>query len=183
MKTDPLEAFIRNNRDQFDDREPVPHIWQQIQKAQPDVRFRKRKAIMLRVASLAAVFLLGYLFSLWLSDQAMQTESTQAQHISEPQVLQEARLYYTSLIDERKQQLFTLTAGDETLQNEIMAEFDQLEKAYATLEKDLADQMASEEVIEAMIQHHRIKLEMLEDILFQIKSARQTEEKEVRHVL
>ncbi len=183
MKTDPLEDFIRNKRDQFDDREPAPQIWQQIQKAQPHARFQKRKAIMLRVASLAAVFLLGFFFNLWLSDTARQTESTHVQQIPEPQVLQEARLYYTSLIDERKQQFFSLTAGNESLQNEIQAEFDQLEKAYASLEKDLADQMANEEVIEAMIQHYRIKLDLLEDILYQIKSAQSAEEKEVRHVL
>jgi hypothetical protein len=38
-------------------------------------------------------------------------------------------------------------------------------------------------VIEAMIQHYRIKLELLEDILHQLKTSAPAEEKEVNYVL
>jgi len=98
-------------------------------------------------------------------------------------MFKEARIYYSSLISDREKQLFDLTADNKQLQEEIKEEFMQLDRSFKSLENDLTDQVAGEEILEAMIQHYRLKLDMLEDILSQIKSVDEMDKKEVRHVL
>jgi hypothetical protein len=185
MKTDPLEDFIRSNRDQFDDQEPSPEVWLRIQKSQKQPHIRYWQSPLIKVAAVAAVFALGYLFSVWVGQRSPEAETVAVQKQISPelQVLQEARMYYSSMIAEREQQVYLLTADNQPLQEEIREEFEHLDRAFKSLENDLADQVASEEVIEAMIQHYRIKLDALEDILYQIKSAKQADKEEVRHVL
>jgi len=46
-----------------------------------------------------------------------------------------------------------------------------LDSVYADLRRDLKDNAANEEVIEAMIQNYRLKLEILEDVLSQMRQA------------
>jgi PAS domain-containing protein len=185
MKTDPLEDFIRSNRDQFDDLEPSPEIWLRIHKSQQQPRIRHWRSNLMKAAAIAAVFALGYLFSVWVGQQSPETTvvAEQKENIPELQMLHEARIYYSSMIADREQQVYLLTADNKQLQTEIMEEFEHLDRAFKSLENDLTDQIANEEVIEAMIQHYRIKLDALEDILYQLKSAKQADKEEVRHVL
>jgi hypothetical protein len=186
MNTDPLESFIRNRRDEFDDLEPSGKVWERIQQRQKQPRIVHWRSIATKAAAVAAIFMLGYLFSVWtgkgpVSDQ--YADDMQQENLPEYAVLKEARIYYSSLINQKQEQVFRLTSGNEQLQNDLKEEFDVLDRAFRSLEKDLNDQVATEEVIEAMIQHYRIKLDMLEDILYQLKSASGAEKEEVRHVI
>jgi hypothetical protein len=54
---------------------------------------------------------------------------------------------------------------------DINIEFEELDQVFDELKADLRDDAANEEVVEAMIQNYRIKLEILEEILIQLKSA------------
>ncbi len=184
MKTDPLEDFIRSNRDHFDDQEPSPEIWYRIQRSQKQTRIHTWRSTTLKIAAVAAIFTLGYLFHVWIGSDDQNGGMTADHYEAAPEyeMLQEARIYYSSLIAEREQQLDKLTADNQQLREDIKEEFEHLDRAYRSLEQDLADQVASEEVIEAMIQHYRIKLDVLEDILYQIKYASQADEEEVQHV-
>lgn len=185
MKTDQLEDFIRENRDQFDTLEPSPDIWGRIQKAQKKPTIKPWRSVAAKVAAIAAIFMLGYLFSLWMGQQGPQELLTEEPIENTPELImfKEARIYYSSLISDREQQLFHLTADNKQLQEEIKEEFMHLDRSFKSLENDLTDQVAGEEILEAMIQHYRLKLDMLEDMLSQIKSVDEIEKKEVRHVL
>jgi hypothetical protein len=185
MKTDQLEDFIRENRDQFDTLEPAPDMWGRIQKAQEKPTIKPWRSITAKAAAVAAIFMLGYLFSLWIGQQGSQELLTEEAVETTPEIImfKEARIYYSSLISDREKQLFDLTADNKQLQEEIKEEFMQLDHSFKSLENDLTDQVAGEEILEAMIQHYRLKLDMLEDILSQIKSVDEMDKKEVRHVL
>ncbi len=186
MKTDPLESFIRNRRDEFDDLEPSAEVWERIQQGQKQPRIVHWRSIATKAAAVAAIFMLGFLFNMW-TGKGPATEQfaddLQTENLPELAMLKEARVYYSSLINQRQEQVFRLTSGNAQLQNELKEEFDVLDRAFRSLEQDLNDQVATEEVIEAMIQHYRIKLDMLEDILYQLKSATAAEKEEVRHVI
>lgn len=185
MKTDQLEDFIRENRDQFDTLEPSPDMWGRIQKAQKKPTIKPWRSITAKAAAVAAIFMLGYLFSLWMGHQGPSELLTEETTETTPELImfKEARIYYSSLISDREQQLFHLTADNKQLQEEIKEEFMHLDRSFKSLENDLSDQVAGEEILEAMIQHYRLKLDMLEDMLSQIKSVDIIEKKEVRHVL
>ena len=60
----------------------------------------------------------------------------------------------------------------------IQAEFQMLDSAYVELKNDLKDNVDNEEVINAMIQNYRIKLQILEQILDNIQSNEDKENEE-----
>ncbi len=82
----------------------------------------------------------------------------------------EAEFYYTSQIAETKEAVFYLTSNNHSLRNDINTELLDLDKVFQELKNDLNDNADNEEVIVAMIQNYRLKLEILKDILHQLKS-------------
>ena len=51
----------------------------------------------------------------------------------------------------------------------------ELDKVFEELKNDLKDNSDNEEVIEAMIQNYRFKLQMLEEILLQLNKSKNSE--------
>ncbi len=83
--------------------------------------------------------------------------------------LYEAEAYYTSQIDIAKQELIDQEDVSPEIKMELRNEFLELDSTYADLENDLKENVGNERVVEAMIQNYRIKLEILEEVLSQLK--------------
>jgi hypothetical protein len=186
MKTDPLEKFVRDNREAFDELEPDPGLWYDIESKLQAPKIHLWKSYFIKAAAFAAIFIAGYFFSFILNRDKVEPQQTLIVQSAEIQALLEAKAYYTSQIDKKKATVFKLASDNQTIKEEISKEFSEMEEAYNQLQHDLADEVASEVVIEAMIQHYRLKLELLEDILQQIQAAaaeKETDkEKEVHYV-
>ncbi len=86
-------------------------------------------------------------------------------------MLFEAEAYYTAQINTRKQEVFQLAGSNKQLIQDINIEFEELDQVLEELKQDLNDYTATEEIIEAMIQNYRLKLMILEDMLYQMKAA------------
>lgn len=82
--------------------------------------------------------------------------------------LNELSVYYTSKINKEKNDLFILTANNPEVKKEINDEFGKLDKAYKELKNDLKENINNEQVIEAMIENYKLKMEMLEFIKRQV---------------
>jgi len=80
----------------------------------------------------------------------------------------EAEAYYTSVINLKKDEVFRLTASNPDIRREIDMEMVDLDRVFSELKDDLKDNADNEEVIEAMIQNYRLKLDILEDMLLQL---------------
>ncbi len=76
--------------------------------------------------------------------------------------LNELSSYYTLKINKEKNDIFVLASNNPEVKTEINNEFDQLDKAYKELQKDLKENIDNNLVIDAMIQNYRMKLEVLE---------------------
>ena len=87
------------------------------------------------------------------------------------QELMEAEYYYTAQIEERKEEFYCLTANNTGLRDDINMEMVELDQVFKNLKEDLKDNADNEEVVFAMIQNYRLKLEILEEILSQLRSA------------
>jgi hypothetical protein len=87
----------------------------------------------------------------------------------------EAEAYYTSLINMKKEEVFRLTSNSPDIQLEINTEMVELDKVFEELKEDLKDNAANEEVIEAMIQNYRVKLDILEEMLFRLKQSNESQ--------
>lgn len=91
--------------------------------------------------------------------------------------LRQLKAYYASRIEQRKNEIFIFTAGNPKIEKDISVEMNQLDSAYKVLRIDLKDNIDNSEVVSAMIQNYRIRLEILESILEQLKKADSHEKK------
>lgn len=183
MKTDSLEDYIRSNKVAFDELEPDPGMWDKISPNLPRPARQRRLNLFVRIGSIAAIFIAGYLFSVWTNQSSQNTQQAIEVQSESLRMLSEAKAFYTSQIEERSQQLYNLSADQPNLRRDLQIEFSELDAMYANLEKDLGDQVATEAVVEAMIQHYRIKLQLLEDMLQQLQNNNSAGKEEVPHVL
>lgn len=82
--------------------------------------------------------------------------------------LAETELYYASQVNEKLQIIHASNVDVDDMVNENMA---LLDSAYNELKQDLRDNADNEEVISAMIQNYRIKLDILEKVLDEIRTS------------
>lgn len=180
MERDRLEQFIAENRDQFDLSEPGEGTWNRIEK-----RIRRRyrqpdwKTIIWRAAAILIIFAASFLLQEYLHRNEMLTgrKDKKLQNVEIPE-LQEAQSYYTNLVDEKIKEIEPLIKNQPELGNELNNDLAELDSIYAELQKDLKDNMANDEVVEAMIQNYRLKLQILEDLLGYLQETSKNEQDE-----
>ncbi len=169
---DRLESFISENRDSFDAYEPADHLWDNIRKREPAVHERRHsiRLIIYRVAAVIAIFLASWILHDYIDYQRrINSDNQSAQIYQMVPELKETENYYNNLVNEKMEELtpyFTTMPG---LDHEVRSDLTELDSVYASLKKDLSDNIANDQVIEAMIQNYRMKLEILEDLLGELK--------------
>ena len=175
MKTDKLEQFIRDHRDEFDNLEPNPALWEKISPKQPKVFHINWKRVALQAAAVVVIFVSSYYFHDFMQNRKTgknlaSTETTtegKEQYID----LMEAEVYYTSMIDTKKDEIFILAASNPQLRDEVNNELSELDEDFKKMKEDLRDNADNEEVIAAMIQNYRLKLRILEETLEQLQQS------------
>ena len=173
MSPDKLEKYILDHREQFDDMEPDPAIWERVDTRKSPVIRINWKDMAWKAAAVAAIFVASYYFHDFMAsrDQSSQKLTGKGVEETSPMVreLIEAEAYYSSMIDMKKDELFRLTISNPEVRHEIDMEMGDLDRVYSELKEDLKDNADNEEVIEAMIQNYRLKLDILEEMLLQLK--------------
>ena len=175
MKTDKLEKFVRDHRDEFDDLEPSPALWEKINPKQPKVIHIDWKRVMIRVAAVVVIFISSYYFHDFVQNRNSEKNLAADEAVSKDREkyseLMEAEMYYTSMIDSKKEEIFMLAASEPQLREEITNELVELDEDFRNLKEDLNDNADNEEVIAAMIQNYRLKLRILEETLEQLQQS------------
>ena len=176
MKTDKLEKFVADNRNEFDDLVPDSAIWDKIQKREPKTVSLNWTNILVRAAAVVVILVSSYILIDYMANKnqsplVANQETVDPEDAGMVQDLMEAEYYYTSQIDERKEEFYCLTANNSGLREDINLEMVELDQVFKNLKEDLQDNADNEEVVFAMIQNYRLKLEILEEILSQLRSA------------
>ena len=172
MEKDKLEQYILNNRKSFEPPEVTPDVWSKIKKNQSkknrfDVNWRY---LLSRAAAVVAIFVSSYYFHEYRSNKSLVKIDNQAKNEKVYQELMESELYYTSQIKAKENELFLLTKGTPSIKKDIVKDFTGLDNILMEIKNDLKDNADNQEVIEAVMQNYMLKLEILEDMLSQIKS-------------
>jgi hypothetical protein len=164
--SDRLEEFVRQNREQFDLREPDPSVWLKIQPA--DTRMKERKSMRwLRVAAAVAIIFAGSSAGIYfLAGGQAETDQYSSELYKE---IHETEHYYSQMVNQRYDELKPYLASDPAAEEMLSVDMDELDEVYSELKEDLKDNASNPEVIEAMILNYRVKLEILEDLLNQLK--------------
>lgn len=177
MNKDRLEDFVRDRREEFDSIEPGEHLWKNIKPNISDEKVNTSRRVSmnryLRIASQIAAAVLIFIASYYYHDYKSSVNDivvADSQQDSELyNTLVEAGYYYNSKIDLEKEKLYSLTAGNTILREEIQDELNELDEEFMRLKEDLNDNMDNEEIIAAMIRNYRLKLQILQDMMLQIQ--------------
>jgi hypothetical protein len=181
MSPDKLEKYILDERDRFDDLEPDPAVWDRIGTRPAKVVRINWRGIAWKAAAVVAIFTASYYFHDYVDYRRAAEQDFLAGSIEDeggsPLVkeLVEAEAYYTAQIDLRKEEVLRLTTGLPDVQKEIDLEIVELDKVFEELKEDLKDNADNEEVIEAMIQNYRLKLDILEEMLYRLKESHESQ--------
>ena len=165
--SDRLEDFVKQHQEQFDLHEPDPSIWLKINPANARATSERKPMRWLRVAAAVAMIFAGSTAGIYfLTGNKAETDQYSSELYNE---IQETEQYYSHMVSERYDELRPYLASDQAANEMLTADMEELDEVYGELKKDLKDNASNPEVIEAMILNYRVKLEILEDLLNQLK--------------
>lgn len=162
---DRLEEFVRGHSQEFDIHEPDEALWLKIEKTIAPKKVIPWKLYISRAA--IVIFLVGASLigqRLWMKHgQHIAKRNTEVE-LNIPE-LKEAEMYYTGMINAKLEEVKPLLIEHPSLEKELKTDLSELDSVYRSLKNDLKDDIANQEVIEAMIQNYRLRISILEDML------------------
>jgi hypothetical protein len=175
---DKLELFIRKNREDLDKYEPPKSSWRRIKAG-----MKTGRSIVPVWFSAAAVVIaiLGSALILFSLNQNKVVSISQGN--TGQLFLRETEVYYNSLVNKLYFEAKPLLADQPEIAYELRTDMAQLDSICTDIRRDLKDNVANQEVIEALIQNYRIKLQLLEDMLNLLKENENKPEKNKSHEL
>ena len=153
---DRLENFIRDHRQDFDLFEPADAMWEGIEKKMDKGKSHRFTYYLSRAAAVAAIFILSFTIQQYFWGAKGD--------VGIPE-LQEAEGYYTSLIEMKLEQVKPLLSEHPELQEELEHDLIELDSIYKNLKEDLKDNIANQEILEAMIDNYRLRIDILEEMV------------------
>jgi predicted transcriptional regulator len=162
-----LEDFVRERRDEFDSKLPSLDLWDKIEsnlekKNTPKISFWK---VSVAVAAVLVIALVSTFFI-----ESQDTGYFKYSNISDPEIVEllETEAFYASKVSNQLKQINKCYEIYPDLKYDIESDLNELDNMYKELKNDLNDNLLNREVIEAMIQNNRIRLEMVDRVLNQI---------------
>jgi hypothetical protein len=167
---DKFEDFICDHGAEFDFHEPDPKLWKGIEKEIAHKKVVKWRFYLTRAAVVALIFGASIIVQqLWLKKDIGASQKMKSASVEIPE-LKEAEVYYSGLISEKMKEVKPLLTKNPSLEKELNTDLTELDSIYSGLKTDLKDNIANNEVIEAMIQNYRLRISILEDMLTYLKS-------------
>lgn len=170
---DHFEDYVRKHRDEFDIHTPDPGLWEKIEKKRKGRRLNSRIILKYayRVAAVVVIFILSYSYHELRENRkdARLAERFNEEIYEQIPELKEAEFYYSNLVNEKMNELQPLFAEIPEVQEEVISDFSELDSIYISLKQDLKDNIANDQVLEAMIQNYRLKLQILQDLLAEVQ--------------
>jgi hypothetical protein len=162
--SDQLEDFIRNNRSQFDDREPADRVWTGVESSLgPD---KKRVSLwnytpLWRAASIILRALTGYL--LIPKQQATAPHRDNAIALGD---FKDVEAFYTKQISEKVDLIDTFKKNEGL--NGFTRDFEQLEAMYMVLKEEMKNH-PSDKVKDALVLNLLVRIDLLNQQLHRLE--------------
>ncbi len=179
---DNIEKFITQNRDEFDMFEPSPKMWEKIEgnierQAKTGINW---KQILYRAAIVLLIFAGSLTTFEFLGQKGVSLFSLSREKSIEIPELKEAELYYSAKFSEKLDEAKPFLLENPKISEGLMKDLAELDSVYNGLKKDLTENIATEEVVEALIQNYRLRIEILEDLMSAFKE-KQEDDNSVEH--
>jgi hypothetical protein len=166
---DKLEDHIRKNREELDVYTPSPSVWNKIRR-----KIRKGYSPFTRWISIAAmvIVVLGTSLIVIIQGYFKADNGVAGNNITAStgnSQLKESEIYYNNLLNSLYTEATPLLTANPEVQKELSYDISHIDSLCLEIKKDLKDNVANKEVVEALIQNYRIKIRLLEDILAILK--------------
>ena len=165
--SDRLEEFVKQHREQFDLHEPDPSIWLKINPSNQVVAQERRPMRWLRIAAAVAMIFAGSTAGIYFLTGGFADADRYSSELY--QEVLETEQYYSQIVSDRYNELQPFLVSNPAANEMLSADMEELDEVYKELKEDLKDNASNPEVIEAMILNYRVKLDILEDLLIQLK--------------
>jgi hypothetical protein len=178
MKKDNLEQFIENNIESFDNLNPPALAWMNIEKGLPVSKkggIAKLWPYVWKAAAAVLIFASAWLLNDYMDYKQSFPGTEPASSIATNPALNElmdAEAYYTSQISNKQVELATYAKLHPEIIEDLKKEFKEMDKEKDQLKKDLAESNADEKVIEAIILSYRVKIEILDQMLTELRGTK-----------
>jgi hypothetical protein len=170
-----LEKQIQANRQRFDSQEPSSGHMERFERK---LHTRQSRSLFSRIpypVKAAAVLILVALSSILIYEQARIYYQNQRvlslRDISEE--FGEAEIYYTSLINTKYKEIDRFNIDDPKQKEMLMTELEEMDRLFHSLQKDFQANPTDRRVINAMILHYQLKLEIMSQIIRQLEEVNQ----------
>lgn len=173
---DELERHIRDHREEMDIHEPDPALWNRIEKRLPG-KERKLRRLLWRAA--VVLIVAGTAMTAVVSVNRM------LERINDPQAaaVRETYYYYDSQIKMLYEEAQPLLTANPDIDTELRLGMEELDSLTAGIIRDLNDNIASSEVLEALVRNYRLRIELLEETLQLMRENDEGTEKTGEHEL
>jgi predicted CopG family antitoxin len=172
---DKLEKFILEHRNDFDVYEPSEEVWGKIEKNQ-NKRLQKTswKGWLWKAAAILVIFGSSLIFFEMLHYKGIHIISLEKEQeeVVIPE-LKEAEMYYSSIVEEKMREIKPMLTEHPGMDKEINKDLSELDSMYTELKKDLKDNIATGEVVHALIENYRMRIDILEEILSELSEDEQ----------
>lgn len=170
-----FEEIVYKHRDSFDDQEPDDgHFDRFKSKLNRDkgIVVQFTLANFLKIASIVIIALFSTIWIYTQSDFSIIKKELYSQEI------QEVEFYYTSLMNDKLNEINQFSENDPELKNELLEkEFQDIDFLLKSLQNDLKTTPGDERVINAIIHHYQVKVEILNQILTNLNNIKQNKTK------
>lgn len=180
-QSDKLEEFVREHRESFEVFEPSDGLWDAISRRSKPSRKINLARVVWQVAAGIAIFFASWFIRDWIGPEGKEfyiaEEGLGSPADERMKMLMEAELYYSSKINTAREEIVRLSGDNQSLLELLNTDLVELDAVFEELKKDLKDEGDNQEVIEAMIQNYRLKLQILEEMRLQMQKSGNPEKK------
>lgn len=168
-----IEDIIRENRNLFDEMEPVEGHAERFEWKLQKRLHSKRRSIVPYLLKAAVVTILIALSSLWMWDNFIRGDKERMALGSVSPQYREVENYYVHQVNLMESELKNAVPTDNPEQKAMLeSELKSMDSVYVQLQKDLKANPRDERIINAMIEYYQTKVEVMSYILNQLKAIR-----------
>jgi hypothetical protein len=168
-----LDKIIQENKSLFDSQEPSTGHFDRFEEQLMSFHKTKNTFSFSYLLKAAAIAILVVLSGLWVFDNINNRPINNGIALREvsPEY-SEVEMYYTQLVNQKYNELNQFQFIDTTQKNMLMKELTEMDNMYEILKKDLTTNPNDERVINAMIKHYQLKVEVMNQIVNQLQQAK-----------
>ena len=165
-----LDNIIQKNRELFNANEPNDGHFERFEQKINELNKKKKTFTFGYILKAAAVAILVVLSGLWIYENVNETKINRGIALSEisPEY-GEVEMYYTHLVNQKYGEINQCQSLDSLQKKILVHELNDMDSIYENLKKDLTANPNDKRVINAMIQHYQLKVEVMNQILSQLQ--------------